>query len=199
VTGGDGTGVDVRAADLTTSLQRNIIFRRLGEMPSEAIELLGSSAQPSPPIRDALAAAAAVDIHALLTQDGYFPLGYPPLRRAVAAHISSRGLQTAEEEILITGGAQQAISLLAGCYADPGAIVLLEDPTFPGAVDAFRAVGGRILTVPVGEAGADVALLAATTSHSPVRAVYLMPTFQKSHWRRHARGRQARTGAIRAH
>jgi len=178
VTGGDQTRVDVRAADLTTSLQRNIIFRRIGERPVDAIDLLGSSAPPSAAIREALAAAAgAVDVAALTDDHGYFPLGYPPLRRAVAAHLTARGLPTVQEEVLVTGGAQQAISLLAGCYVGPGAVVVLEDPTFPGAMDAFRTAGSRVLTVPVREAGADVELLTATVADSAVRAVYVMPTF----------------------
>ncbi len=53
----------------------------------------------------------------------------------------------------------------------------MEDPTFPGAIDAFRTAGGRILTVPVHHSEADVGMLAATISQSPVRAIYLMPTF----------------------
>ena len=54
----------------------------------------------------------------------------------------------------------------------------MEDPTFPGAIDAFRAAGGRILTVPVRRDGADPAVLAATLSQGAARLVYLMPTFQ---------------------
>ena len=46
VTGGDGTPTGQRAADLTTSLQRNVIFRRLTEGSPDAIDLLGSSAPP---------------------------------------------------------------------------------------------------------------------------------------------------------
>jgi DNA-binding transcriptional MocR family regulator len=159
-------------------LQRNILFRHLGESPDETINLLGTCTPPSPPIRAAIATALrALDTEALMGDHGYFPLGYPPLRRAVAAHLDARGLPTTDEQILITGGAQQAISLLAACWLQPGQLVVLEDPTFPGAIDAFRAVGARILTVPVGESGADVGLLADTITQSAVQAVYLMPTF----------------------
>ena len=178
VTGGDGTPMGLRAADLTTSLQRNVIFRRLTEGSPDAIDLLGSSAPPAATIRQALVAAAgAIDLDELMRDHGYYPLGYPPLRLAVAAHLSGRGLPTAPEQVLITGGAQQAISLLAAYYVSPGSVVVLEDPTFPGAVDAFRTAGGRILSVPVHGAGADIELIAATISESAVRAVYLMPTF----------------------
>jgi DNA-binding transcriptional MocR family regulator len=178
VTGTVGARMDVRTGELWTSLQRNILFRRIGERPSDVIDLLGSSAAPSSLIRDSMAAALhAVDFHELMSDHGYFPLGYPPLRRAIAAHHTARGLPTVEENIVITGGAQQAISLLAACYVSPGAVVVLEDPTFPGLVDAVRAAGGRILTVPVSRSGADIELLAATVCNTGVRAVYLTPTF----------------------
>lgn len=178
VAGGDGTPIGLRAADLTTSLQRNIIFQRLTDRPADAIDLLGSSAPPSEAIRHAVAAAArAAGLDDLMADDGYHPLGYPPLRQAVAAHLSAQGLPTSQEQILVTGGAQQAISLLAAYYASPGSVIVLEDPTFTGAVDAFRAAGGRILTVPVYAAGADIGAIASTVSQSTVAAIYLMPTF----------------------
>jgi DNA-binding transcriptional MocR family regulator len=178
VAGEEGAPADYRAAELTTSLQRNILFRRLGHKQQEIIDLVGNTAPPSPQVREALAAAAAaVDTEELLGGHGYFPLGYPPLRRALAARITADGLPTAEEEILVTGGAQQAISLLAGTFAEPGTLIVMEDPTFPGALDAFRASSGRILTVPVHQEGADIAQLTKTISDCPVRAAYIMPTF----------------------
>src|SRR5262252_7736251 len=179
VIGADGPDGGARAADLATSLQRNVLFRRIGESPADAIDLLGSCAPPSRPVRDVLAAAARlVNVGELAGGPGYLPLGYPPLRRAIASELTAQGLMTGEEEILVTGGAQQAISLLAGCYVTPGAVVVVEDPTFPGAIDAFRAAGGRILTVPVRRVGADPGVLAATLSQGAARLVYLMPTFQ---------------------
>jgi DNA-binding transcriptional MocR family regulator len=178
VTGAEGAEAGARAAELTTSLQRNVLFRRLGEDPADAVDLLSICEAPGPAVREVLTSAgAAVNVGELADEHGYLPLGYPPLRRAVAAHLTARGLVTDAEEILITAGAQQALSLLASYYVTPGAMVVVEDPTFPGAIDAFRTAGARILTVPVGQAGTDVGLLAATISQSQVRAVYLMPTF----------------------
>jgi DNA-binding transcriptional MocR family regulator len=178
VTGGDATPAGQRAADLTTSLQRNVIFRRLTEESPDAIDLLGSSAPPGAAIRRAVATAvSAIDLDDLMADQGYHPLGYPPLRRAIAAYLSARGLPTTQAEVLVTGGAQQAISLLAAYYVSPGSVVVLEDPTFPGAVDAFRAAGARIVGVPVHAAGADIGLIADAVSGGTVRAVYLTPTF----------------------
>jgi len=179
VTGADGADGGARAADLATSLQRNVLFRRIGESPADAVDMLGSRAPPSAPVRDVLATAARqVNFGELAGEPGYLPLGYPPLRRAIASELTAQGLATTEEELLVTGGAQQAISLLASCYVAPGAVVVVEDPTFPGAIDAFRAAGGRILPVPVRRGGADPGVLAATLSQAEARLVYLMPTFQ---------------------
>jgi DNA-binding transcriptional MocR family regulator len=178
ITGRDGTLGGSRAAELATSLQRNLLFRSLGERAESTIDLLGSCAPPSPPVRQAIAATvAAIDVEELTRNHGYLPLGHAPLRHAVAAQLTARGLPTTEAEVLITGGAQQAISLVAACYLTPGQLVVLEDPTFPGAIDAFRAVGARLLTVPVHDSGADIELLAATIAQSTVKAVYLIPTF----------------------
>jgi DNA-binding transcriptional MocR family regulator len=178
VTGAEGAEAGARAAELATSLQRNLLFRRLGEDPADAVDLLSSGEAPGQALRDILArAGAAVDVGELADGQGYLPLGYLPLRRAVAARLTARGLATDEQEILITAGAQQALSLLASYYVTPGSTVVVEDPTFPGAIDAFRTAGARILTVPVGQAGPDPGLLAATISESQARAVYLMPTF----------------------
>jgi DNA-binding transcriptional MocR family regulator len=176
---GEGAFEGSRAAEVATSLQRNLLFRSFGESSADTVDLLGGSAPPSAAVRQAIAAAvAAVDLDELATDHGYFPLGYPPLRRAVAEHLSARGLPTAEDEILITSGGQQAISLVASSLCGPGQLVVLEDPTFPGAIDAFRTVGARILTVPVLGSGSDVDLLRETLAASDVRAVYLMPSFQ---------------------
>lgn len=178
VTGDESIGVDVHAAKLATSLQRNVLFRRLGETAPDTIDLLGTTGPPSRRIREFLAhAIAAVDVEALTRFHGYFPLGYPPLRTAIAAYLSAQGVPSSEGEILVTGGAQQAISLAARSLASAGALVVIEDPTFPGAVDAFQIAGARVLTVPVRQFGADIDLIKQTVIENRVRAVYLMPTF----------------------
>ena len=179
ITGGDGTLVGARAAELATAFQRNVLFRSIADPAEETVDLLASCAPPSAPVLEAItAASSAVDIASLACDNGYHPLGHPPLRRAVAAHLTSLGQPTSDEEVLVTSGAQQAISLLAACYVKPGQVVVLEDPAFPGAVDAFRAAGARILTVPVRENGPDIDLLAATVTENAVQVVYLTPTFQ---------------------
>jgi DNA-binding transcriptional MocR family regulator len=173
-----GALASARAAELATALQHNLLFRGLDPEGGGGIDLVGTHGPASPEVREALVAAAAgLDLGALSAHHGYHPFGYPPLRRAVAAHLTGLGLPSSEEEVLITGGAQQAISVLATCLVEPGAVVVVEDPTFPGAIDAFRTAGARVITVPVRSDGVDLDALAGTLAEHPVRAVYLMPTF----------------------
>lgn len=174
----DVTAAPGRVAELATSLQRNLLFRSLAEPSGDTLDLVASCAAPSPVVRRAIAAAiAAIDVDALANDNGYFPLGYPELRRAVARYLGTLGLPTSEEEILVTGGAQHALTLVAASYLKPGQLVVVEDPTFPGAVDAFRTAGARIVTIPVAENGADLASLRAALAQGSTRVAYLMPSF----------------------
>jgi len=173
---GDG-GVGSRAAELSTSLQRSLLFRT--QPPKGAVDFLGAHAPANELVLDALAEAeAAADIRALASRHGYFPAGYPPLRKAVARRLSANGLPTDEEEIIITTGAQQGLSLIAVACIRPGETVVVEDPTFPGAIDAFRLAGAKLATVPVDEGGADTVAIAAAAKLHAARIAYVIPSFQ---------------------
>jgi len=83
--------------------------------------------------------------------------GYAPLRKAIAECVgSTRGVRCEADQVLVTAGTQQGLDLIARLLLDPGDAVWLEDPGYPGAVDAFRAAGARILPVPVDKEGIQV-------------------------------------------
>ncbi len=108
----------------------------------------------------------------------YYPHGLPELRAVLAEIYTREGLPTTPEMVLITSGAQGAISLLAGVFLRPRDQVLLETPTYFGAIDAFRAAGAETVGVPVTAHGVEPAALAqALQQHSP-RLAFLTPTFQ---------------------
>lgn len=98
--------------------------------------------------------------------------GYLPLRAFVAEWL---GVEV--EEVLITTGSQQALDLLGKVFLEEGAPVLLEAPSYLGAIQAFRAYGPRFLTVPTGEEGPDLEALAEALKEGP-RFLYLIPSFQ---------------------
>ncbi|WP_135257759.1 2-aminoadipate transaminase [Thermus caldilimi] len=122
------------------------------------------------------AAAKAAEI---LRQKGEVALqygpteGYFPLRAWVA-----EWLGVSPEEVLITTGSQQALDLLGKVFLDEGSPVLLEAPSYMGAIQAFRAYGPRFLTVPAGEEGPDLDALEEVLKQERPRLLYLIPSFQ---------------------
>ena len=147
------------------------------QTPLEGINF-SVAALPAPAaVAEAAAAAAAHDVASMLTGFGYEPYGYPPLRRAIADHYSVRGLPTSPNEILVTTGAQQAISLLASLLAGPGSVAVIEDPTYAGVLDACRAVGATPLGAPVDAGGVQVGPLADIVRRAAPKFIYLIPSY----------------------
>lgn len=87
------------------------------------------------------------------------PFGHAPLRTALASALGARGIACGPDEILVTGGAQQAFDLIARALVEPGDAVALEQPGWFGSALAFRAAGADLLGVAVDEEGLRVAEL----------------------------------------
>jgi len=86
------------------------------------------------------------------------PLGYPPLRAAIADYLRAvRAARCEPEQVVIVSGAQQALALVAQLLLDPGDPVWIEDPGWPGTRSALTGAGARIVPVPVDGEGLDVA------------------------------------------
>jgi DNA-binding transcriptional MocR family regulator len=110
--------------------------------------------------------------------DGYDPAGLAVLRSAVAARYCARGVPTSPEQVLITSGALHGLDLILRLLAGPGDRVLTELPTYPGALDAPRSVGARIVPVPVAPDGSwQVDQMQATLRQTAPRLACLTPDF----------------------
>ncbi|MGW7074152.1 MocR-like transcription factor YczR [Streptomyces sp. NPDC054866] len=132
---------------------------------------------PEAELSDALAAAAlALPRHA--STPGYHPYGLPELREAVAERFTRRGLPTLPDQILITTGAQHALSLTLSLLGRPGDRILVENPSYPNALDAIRRAGLRATPVPVTDSGWDTGLDESTLRQAAPRLAYLVPDFQ---------------------
>ncbi|AZE75755.1 Transcriptional regulator, GntR family domain [Pseudomonas synxantha] len=104
------------------------------------------------------------------------PAGDGRLRGLIAAYLrSSRGLQCSAEQIVITSGAQQAISLCAQLLVEPGDSVAVENPGYRAAGHAFALAGGRLHGVPVDGEGIDCQALNAL---GDCRVAYVTPSHQ---------------------
>lgn len=102
------------------------------------IDLATASLPAVPAVREATAALRGDLFDQLLSQTGYSAVGLAELRRAVATMYSEEGLLTTPEQVLITTGDQQALSLLTQHLVETGDSVVLEDPTSPGMLDLLR-------------------------------------------------------------
>jgi DNA-binding transcriptional MocR family regulator len=170
-------GSGTRVAGTETSSARETtdapVFLHLLE-PRDGVILLACAAPDSPPPEVAQAYARIVPALAATSGDiGYHPAGHEALRRAIAEHYERRGVPTGAAQIMVTNGGQQALSLLVRAFVRPGEQVLLETPTYPGALEAFREAAAVPCTLPVGLDGFDRAL----RDHRPALA-YVIPTFQ---------------------
>ena len=118
----------------------------------------------------------------VLTHDGRRALQYgtsegdPGLREEAAARVG-RWVPTASGQIQITSGSQEAIYLTALVMLNRGDTILVEEPTYLAAVQAFSLVGARMVGVETDDDGiVPDALAAAIATHAP-RALYLVPNF----------------------
>ncbi len=109
---------------------------------------------------------------------------YPPVqgdhefREAMAKYLKLKEITTTSENILITNGAQQGINLIASTFVGPGDIVVMEEPTYPGAIDLFKCRGAVILTVPVDQEGMRTDILMSLCDKYSPKVIYTMPNFQ---------------------
>lgn len=106
---------------------------------------------------------------------GCDPLGYPPLRQAIADYLRvSRGVRCTGEQVIVVSGVQEAIDLVTRLLVNPGERVCLEDPGYVGADRIFEAHGAVIIPIRVDGCGMEV----PPTDLREVRLAYITPGHQ---------------------
>jgi GntR family transcriptional regulator/MocR family aminotransferase len=103
--------------------------------------------------------------------------GYAPLRSTIAHVLASQGLQAQPENILITAGSQQALSLTTQILLKPGDTILVESPTYGGALDLFQALDFRVVGVPMDTQGMQVENLEKLLQQHHPKLIYTIPNF----------------------
>jgi len=103
--------------------------------------------------------------------------GYEPLREMIARHTSRYGVKAKPENVLITSGSQQALDLIGKLMINPGDRVLVEAPTYLGALQAFNVYGAEYVSVPSDNDGLRSDLLEASLRLGP-KFMYVLPNFQ---------------------
>ena len=109
--------------------------------------------------------------------------GFRPLLEAIAGIMQSRDVPSSIDRLQITTGSQQGLDLIARVLLDPGDVVLVELPTYTGAITAFRNVQAAMVGVPQQDDGVDLEALDAiylrlSREGRRVRLLYVVPNFQ---------------------
>ncbi len=105
-------------------------------------------------------------------------LGYPPLRKFLAERLSKRGIKVGFEDVMITAGSQQGLDLVGKAFLDRGSFVIVENPTYLGALHAFKAYNPHFITVEMDEEGMILEQVEEHIKKSKPRLIYAVSNFQ---------------------
>jgi DNA-binding transcriptional MocR family regulator len=172
----DGGAPQLRLHELAAGLRARQLTRdtidRGGAVVDLALSVLPSldGLPPDAFTLDPTTLAAAAHGH------GYHPAGLPALRERLAALHSAHGLPTTADQIVVTLGAQQGVALTARLLVQPGDVVAVESPTYPGAIDVYSRAGARFATMGGDSAGLLPDEVERVVAATGPRLVYVVPT-----------------------
>lgn len=105
--------------------------------------------------------------------------GYVPLREALKDRLRGKSQFFEGDDLIITSGAQQAVELVTKCLCNSGDVILCENPSFIGSLNAFRSYNVRLVGIPIEEDGICLsALEEALKTNKNIKMLYLIPNFQ---------------------
>ncbi|SEH87432.1 DNA-binding transcriptional regulator, MocR family, contains an aminotransferase domain [Mycolicibacterium rutilum] len=165
-----------RGARSTTALPVAPAARVESAPPTVSLAAAALSA-PAAAVMEAFSEATQ-DVTPYLHAPGHELVGVPALRQAIAERYCERGLPTDPEEIMVTTGALHAIGLILTTYVQPGDRVLVEQPTYHGALSSIATSGARAVPVALTDDGWDLDALQAVVHQVSPSLAYLIPDNQ---------------------
>jgi 2-aminoadipate transaminase len=167
-----------RAASAKSSVVREILKVT---MQPDVISLAGGLPAPESFPVEALRAAFDAELRDETTARQALQYstteGHLPLREWIAAQETARGVPTTADEVLVVAGSQQALDLIGKAFAEPGAPLLVESPTYLGALQAFNLFEPAYRALPTDDDGLVPEAIDAALARD-ARLVYVMPNFQ---------------------
>jgi 2-aminoadipate transaminase len=166
------------AGQIRSSAIRDLL--KVTEIP-DMISLAGGLPAPECfPTEELAEAAERVLVERPVAALQYGPTeGYGPLRSFLTERMAGLGVPLSTEQVLITSGSQQALDTLGKLLIDPGALVAVEQPTYMGALQAWRPYQPTFAPLPMDDEGIDVAALAQLLeSGARPRFLYVVSCFQ---------------------
>jgi DNA-binding transcriptional MocR family regulator len=172
-----GVGTFVTASGQSASARGDARLQSFIEtVPSGTIDLRSAALLPLPMVFDEFQRLSDHDFGTLANTHGYLADGLNELRCAIADYYERDGLRTRPEQIVVTAGAQQAIHISLSSILNAGDVVVVEEPTFRGGLETLRASGARLVSVPSGAGGLDVAAFRSVIERTRARVALLLST-----------------------
>jgi DNA-binding transcriptional MocR family regulator len=165
-----------RAAHIASALATDSAMRAPAAVDADVIDLRGAYWFGGQGLDTVDLDRLGTELRTAVQGHGYEVYGLPALRSAIAQHLTARGVPTTPEQVLVTSGAQQAIALTVQLHVGVGDDVVVEDPTYAGAIEALVTQHAAIHTVPVGRLGVELGPLDAAVRRWRPRLLYLTPT-----------------------
>ncbi len=165
-----------------TQRMRSSAIRELLKLTQQPDVISFAGGLPSPalfPVQEVIEATKRV-----IEQQGNQALqysvteGYPPLREMIVRHMGRYGIQCTIDNVLITAGSQQALDLIGKIFLDPGDKVIVEEPTYLGALQAWNAYQAEYVTVLTDDDGMRPDALEDALKTHAVKFIYALPNFQ---------------------
>lgn len=105
---------------------------------------------------------------------------YPPLKKALKAFFNRQEkIFTENDDLMVTSGSGEGLEMAAKVFLNPGESIIVEDPTFVGALNGFISNDAKLLGVPVESDGMNLGLLEEAMQSTPApKLLYIIPTFQ---------------------
>ena len=175
--------MEYRISDKLAALKPSAI-REIFKSLSDPTIISFAAGNPSPlsfPVEDLAALSADIFANQSTTALQYSVTeGYPPFREAIRNRMKEKfGIGRDFDETIVTTGGNQAVELCCKVMCNEGDVVVCENPSFIGALNAFRSNGAKTVGVPLGEEGIDPEGLEKVLSSTPnAKMLYLIPTFQ---------------------
>ncbi|WZL71604.1 PLP-dependent aminotransferase family protein [Clostridiaceae bacterium 35-E11] len=104
--------------------------------------------------------------------------GYYPLRESLVNYLKEYHIQTNPQNVQIISGAQQGIDVISKAFVNYRDTIIVESPTYTGAIGTFKSRGAKIVTAPILQDGIDLEALEENIQTHKPKLIYLMPNFQ---------------------
>jgi len=175
--------MEYRISDKLAALKPSAI-REIFKSLSDPSIISFAAGNPSPlsfPVEDLAALSADIFAHQSTAALQYSVTeGYPPFREAIKARMKEKfGIGRDFDETIVTTGGNQAVELCCKVMCNEGDVVVCENPSFIGALNAFRSNGAKTVGVPLRDDGIDTDMLDNLLASTPrAKMLYLIPTFQ---------------------